>query len=181
MNVSIDNHYRHQFNHLQRPIILSLNQSGTSTGLCGCWLWAASGDYGSSKWRHSNFESKRKIHPKYALIALTDVLTTILYTIQHNWLCPNYKFVGMTNVTKKQRGDWLAKWLMLGFMDLRWPRVCWHSMSVLDFAHCVLFGPDMASHVFNIPCINLDLFTIDCIGPISMIFLCIKTQILFQC
>ena len=29
----------------------------------------------------------------------------------------------MTNMSKKQRGDWLAKWLMLGFMDVMWPRV----------------------------------------------------------
>ena len=45
--------------------------------------------------------------------------------IDKEYLYENYiaTKILMKNMTKKQRGDWLAKWLMLGFMDVMWPRV----------------------------------------------------------
>ena len=39
-----------------------------------------------------------------------------------------------------RRGDCMAKWILLGFMDQRWPRVCQRSTSVLFkvFSHFLI-------------------------------------------
>ena len=46
----------------------------------------------------------------------------------------------MTNMTEKRRGEWLTERLLLGFMDLRRPRVSRHSTSVL-FNYVMIYWP----------------------------------------